>query len=318
MKFLITGAVFVFALFSIWIVLTNPLLSRNKQRSLLTSRPATLQKHVRELSKLRRGAESGSGLNEAKHYLEREWSNLGLTLVRQTYAVNKKPFSNLSVAFGPVDAPTIIVGAHYDTFGGFPGADDNASGVAALLELSEMLVQYKSKLPYRIELVAFTLEEPPYFDTRWMGSIYHARAVAQKKTPVKAMVSLEMVGFFTDQPHSQSYPWTLMKVIYPDRGNFIGVVGNLQSWSLTRRFKQTVWDYTDLTVASFNAPEKIEGVDYSDQRSYWAYGFPAIMVTDTSFFRNPNYHTEQDNAETLNFEKMAQVVEAVFSFVVQP
>jgi Zn-dependent M28 family amino/carboxypeptidase len=229
----------------------------------------------------------------------------------QEVIVGSRTYRNVIASFGPQNGERIIVGAHYDTAGPYPGADDNASGVAGLLELARLLGT--GRLDTRTDLVAYTLEEPPYFRTPLMGSAVHAKYLKDNNVRLRAMISLEMIGYFSDQDGSQGFPTQLIGAFYPSRGNFIAVIGNIGSGLLVRRIKGAMMEGSDLPVYSLNAPSNFAGVDYSDQLNYWNEGFPAVMVTDTSFFRNSNYHSRHDVVETLDFGRMAQVVQGVHS-----
>jgi Zn-dependent M28 family amino/carboxypeptidase len=220
---------------------------------------------------------------------------------------------NIVATFGPETPERIVVGAHYDTFMDYPGADDNASGVAGLLELARMLGQAPPSL--RVELVAFTLEEPPFFRTDAQGSAVHAESLRAKDVRVRAMLNLEMIGCFSDAPGSQAFPLPLLKLWYPDTGNFIVVVGQLGRGALVRDVKRAMRGASDLPVHSINAPAFIPGVDFSDHLSYWERGYPAVMITDTAFYRNPRYHTAQDTPATLDYARMAKVTDGVHAAV---
>jgi Zn-dependent M28 family amino/carboxypeptidase len=245
----------------------------------------------------------------------------------QEFDVEESHYANVVASFGPDSGPVVVIGAHYDSYGnageqmlhggnpvsqgGNPGADDNASGVAGLIELAVLLG--KNPPGKSIELVAYTREEPPYFRSENMGSAQHARALAACKREVSYMLCLEMIGYFSDQASSQKYPVPGMGLIYPDKGNFIAVVGRFGDFSLTRRVKAAMTAATDLPVSSINAPGFVSGVDFSDHASYWNEGIPALMITDTSFYRNPNYHNAGDTPDTLDYVRMAKVVQAIYA-----
>lgn len=225
---------------------------------------------------------------------------------------------NVIAQFGPEggegEAPEVIVlGAHYDAFGPHPGADDNASGVAGLLELARLFGAHPPPMP--VELVAYPNEEPPHFTSEDMGSDRHAAALEAEGRKVRAMFSLEMLGYFSDEPGSQGFPIGLLGHVYPDTGNYIVVVGRFTDIPLVRTVKGAMLGATDLPVESINAPTVVPGVDFSDHRSYWARGMPAVMVTDTAFYRNPNYHTPHDTPDTLDYARMAKVVQGVYAAV---
>jgi hypothetical protein len=225
--------------------------------------------------------------------------------------VQRGPYKNVIARFGPETGRPVVVGAHYDAYGPFPGADDNASGVAALLELARLLG--KTPPPGPVVLAAYSLEEPPYFETEMMGSVVHARELKD----VKAMLSLETLGRFTDEAGSQGFPTPLMRLYYPSKGNFVSIVGRFQDRALCRLIKREMRRASALPAYSVNAPAWIPGVDYSDHASFWARGFPAVMLTDTAFYRNHDYHTERDVSEKLDYARLAQVVEGIYRAVLK-
>ncbi len=272
--------------------------------------PAKLAQHVRYLSEnTNRNPGDPAGMAQAIEYLQQQFESMGLQPRLQSFVVDGQSLHNVLVRVGPPAKELIVVGAHYDVFGDLPGADDNASGVAGLLELARLLA---AEAPVQsIELVAYTTEEPPYFAGELMGSYVHAAAL---KVPVKLMISLEMIGFFSDEPGSQSYPSALMGLIYPDTGHYIAVVDQLFS-TAGQQLKNSINQNTSLPAYSINAPAWIPGIDFSDHRNYWLYDIPAVMVTDTAFYRNKNYHTAADTYDKLDYEKMSQVVWGVFNYL---
>ncbi len=220
-------------------------------------------------------------------------------------------FKNVTGVFGAGKGCRLIIGAHYDSFEDTPGADDNASGVAGLLELARLFGIHP---PDReIELVAFATEEPPFFRTQQMGSYIHAKNLADSGIELTGVLILEMIGYFTDAPKSQRYPLPGMSLVYPTRGNFIAVVGNLSQTSFTRRVKSQMRGVTSVPVWSLSGPAALPGVDFSDHLNYWKFDFPAVMITDTAFYRHPDYHGSGDTAGSLDFDRMKDVVTAVFA-----
>ncbi|HEY0063813.1 MAG TPA: M28 family peptidase [Telluria sp.] len=286
--------------------------------------PARLEQHVRKLSVelYPRSADQPRQLAAAAAYIAAEFRAAGAAVELQPVLVQGTTYHNVIARFGPRQGPVMVIGAHYDSHGRqqaapptpashTPGADDNASGVAGLIELAHLLGRHP---PARsVELVAYTLEEPPYFRTEHMGSAWHARALKASGRAVQLMLSLEMIGYFSDAPGSQSYPVPAMKRLYPERGNFIALVGKFGDFGITRRARAIMAGATDLPVESLNAPPAVQGIDYSDHRSYWHEGFPALMVTDSAFMRNPNYHKASDSADTLDYVRAAKVVQSVFA-----
>jgi Zn-dependent M28 family amino/carboxypeptidase len=250
-----------------------------------------------------------SELDRAADYIHKQFVVAGARVSEQTYIVDEQTFRNVIASFGPESAERIVVGAHYDSYGGLPGADDNASGTAALLELARLLS--KESLKTRIDLVAFTLEEPPFFRTAHMGSMQHAKSLRDGNVKLRGMICLEMVGYFTDAPDSQQYPVGVLKTLYPSKGDFIAVVGNTSDVGLLRKVKIAMIEANDMHVSSISAPGALPGVDFSDHLSYWQHGYPAVMVSDTAFYRNARYHTPRDTTDTLDYLRMAKVVDKV-------
>jgi hypothetical protein len=223
-----------------------------------------------------------------------------LPVAEQRYTVNGATFRNLVLRFGPDAGDRAIVGAHYDARGPYPGADDNASGTAALIELARMLAARPPATP--TELVWYSNEEYGL-----LGSEAHASS-AQR---VRAMISLEMLGCF-DQP--QQFPFAMLRLLYPARGDYIVVVGRVQDFPLVRSVKRALRS-GGIRVASIDAPEAIPGIGASDHRSYWRAGFRAVMVTDTAWYRNPRYHTARDTPDTLDYGRMAKIADGVAAWV---
>ncbi|HEV8368005.1 MAG TPA: M28 family peptidase [Pyrinomonadaceae bacterium] len=315
MLFVLCG--FVFVLFAAWFWLTQPLILSVTPKTERMVDPARLEAHVRKLSvELTPRDESHiENLDRVAVYIKGEFQQSGATVSEQPYCVEGRSYRNVIARFGPDSEERIVVGAHYDTAGPLPGADDNASGVAGLIELAYLLG--KQELKMRVELVAFTLEEPPYFRTTGMGSSVHAESLRKQNVRVRTMISLEMIGYFSDLANSQKFPAAFLQAFYPSQGNFIGVVGRVSEGLLVRRVKAAMRAASSLPVYSISAPSFIPGVDFSDQLSYWNAGYSAIMITDTAFYRNPNYHTEKDTAEKLDYKRMGMVVEGVFGAVVK-
>jgi hypothetical protein len=303
-------------LMGLWFWVTQPLFSSATPNQQRTVDPARLQAHVHKLSVevSARDQSHVENLDRVATYIKDEFSQFTASVSEQPYRVQGKSYRNVIAQFGPETEERIIVGAHYDAAGPLPGADDNASGVAGLIELARLLGQQQP--PLRIELVAFTLEEPPYFGTKGMGSSVHAESLRQQNVRVRAMFSLEMIGYFSDAPNSQRFPGSVLSAFYPSTGNFISVVGRLGDWSLVRRTKAAMRSASPLPVYSINAPTLVSGVDFSDQLNYWHAGYSAVMITDTAFYRNSNYHTAQDTEEKLDYKRMAMVVEGVHAAVV--
>ena len=269
-----------------------------------------LQKDVRTLSERigTRNIVNYKALNQAADYIRQRLVSLGYTVNKQSFQTGGKTVANLEVVKqkkkGSGKGDVIIVGAHYDTTAATPGADDNGSGVAALLDLAQRL--RKRELARTVRMVFFVNEEPPYFRTKHMGSYHYAKRAADAKWKIKAMFSLETMGFYSDAPHSQKYP-PPFSWLYPHRGNFIAFVGNLDSRSLTRNAVRHFREVARVPSEGVAAPSFINGIDFSDQLNFWKFDFPGVMVTDTAPFRNPNYHKLSDTYDTLDYQRLARV-----------
>jgi len=248
-------------------------------------------------------------LNKTTHYIESTFEAYGYPVRLQTYSCYGKNVSNLIAEKAGADKKVVIVGAHYDTVAGTPGADDNASAVAGLLELARLLRESKNKKT--LAFVAFVNEEPPCFGFDNMGSMSYSKYLKEQNTPVELMVSLEMIGFFRSEP-IQNYPLPGMSLFYPKTGDYIAVVGNFHSSKYVSLFRKGIKRHSSIHARSLTAPEFFGGINLSDNYSFWRHGYRAIMITDTSFFRNKNYHQETDTIDTLNFDSMAEVVKGLY------
>jgi hypothetical protein len=255
-----------------------------------------------------RGYSQTDNLDRAAQYIKSELNKYGYNVLEQPYNYKGRTYKNIFVEKrGKKDAEKlIIVGAHYDTAIGTPGADDNASGVAGLLELARLLTNIP--LDKTVHFVAFALEEPPLFRSRFMGSHVYAKNLKQTRRHVEGMICLEMIGYFTDEPESQLFPLPFFRWLYPTTGNFIALVSNLQSRGFLNRVKSAFKKGTSLPVESLSTVSLVPGVDFSDHRSFWKFGYDAIMVTDTAFYRNFQYHGPGDIPEILDYDRMAEVV----------
>ena len=276
-----------------------------------------LKHHVVVLSEefVPRSYEHVGNLDQCADYISLHFKQAGGDGVFQEYEVNGKTYKNVLATFGPKSSSRIVIGAHYDAYRETPGADDNASGVAGLIELAYLLG--RAELSQEVTLAAFTLEEPPYFRTAQMGSALYAAELREHQVDVEAMICLEMIGYFSDEKNSQRFPSTLLKFMYPNRGNYITVVGSIGDRKLTRKVKGVMKGATDLPVYSMTAPEFFPGVDFSDHLNFWNHGYSAVMVTDTAFYRNQGYHGKQDTVPHLDFKRMAKVVLGVYEAVIE-
>ncbi len=276
---------------------------------------ARLREHVDALSGRfhPRNSENPENLNRCAEYISTHLKDAGATVEMQDFMVGATTYRNVIGRFGVGKAKRIIVGAHYDSCEDTFGADDNASGVAGLLELARLIDEDPPDV--EIELVAYTLEEPPFFGGQQMGSAIHAASVATEKDKIIGVIVLEMIGYFSDEPGSQSYPHPVMKGYYPSRGNFITVVSRWDQSAWISDLKAGMKGATDLPVYSFRAPASVSGVDFSDHRNYWPHDIPAAMVTNTAFYRNKNYHTKHDTPDRLDYQRMGKVVLGVHAAI---
>ena len=309
-------------LFVAWISISRPIWASAAPATTNEVDPSRLEEHVRLLAQSTpsRDFEHLESLDRVAAYIKDHLQQAGGSVSEQIFHVedwnkqnqqiNRGPYKNIIATFGPDTPERIVVGAHYDVCGPFSGADDNASGVAGLLEIARLLG--KAPPATRVELVAYTLEEPPYFGSDSMGSAIHAASLVKAGIKVRAMISLEMLGYFSDRPHTQEFPMPLLRLFYPTTGNFITVVGKFIDGSLAKHVKRSMQKVHKLSVYSINSPTWVPGVDFSDHRNYWRYGYPAVMITDTAFLRNHAYHTANDTPERLDYQRMALVVEGAF------
>lgn len=255
-----------------------------------------------------RDAEHPENLQRIATWLGQRFAKAGASATReQRYTVDGHEYVNVIAAFGPSTADKLIVGAHYDTAGPLPGADDNASGVAVLLELARRLGEKPPAT--RVELVAWTLEEPPHFATKSMGSRVHARSLAAENARVRAVVALEMLGCYDDKAGSQTYPDPSLAARFGDKGDFLAVVGRPEDMAILTKFTASFG--RELRVETLAAPAELTGISFSDHASYWPHGFNGVMLTDTAFFRNPRYHTREDTPDTLDYRRMALAADGV-------
>lgn len=278
-----------------------------------------LRKHVKFLVELPdyRNYENLEQLNMAAAYIKSAFEEIGLATEEQCFTAEGNEYKNIIGKIGEGKGKKIVLGAHYDVCGDQPGADDNASGVACLLEIARIVKAHETALLYEIEFVAYTLEEPPFFGTELMGSFVHAKSLREKNEAIDLMIALEMVGYFSEKKDSQKFPLPLLGLWYPNEGNFIAAVSNLNFGSIRsiRKFKQVFTATTNLPCEVLAAPSFIPGLDFSDHRNYWQLGYRAMMITDTAFYRNRNYHEKSDTSETLDFSRMKEVAQGTANFL---
>jgi Zn-dependent M28 family amino/carboxypeptidase len=251
-----------------------------------------------------------SELQAAADWVEQSLAAAGHQPARQVFDAGGRACSNIEAEIRGSADGIVVVGAHYDSVMGSPGADDNASGVAALLAIARRIA---GERPARtLRLVAFVNEEPPHFTTPAMGSFQYAKRCHERKENIIGMVSLETIGYYSDVKGSQSYPQPLA-LFYPTTGNFIGFAANLRSRSFMSECVKAYRAATDVPAEAAALPELVSEVGWSDQWSFWQFGWPAFMVTDTAPFRNPHYHMPTDTAETLDYDRFARVTRGLLA-----
>ena len=245
-------------------------------------------------------------LNAAADFIENSFARTGLVPRRDSYELQGLACHNIEAEIRGSSPEIVLVGAHYDSVFGSPGANDNGSGVAATLALARRFAQKPAQ--HTLRFVAFVNEEPPYFLTEQMGSFVYAGRCKARGDQISAMISLETIGYFSDAPHSQTYPSLGLGVFYPTVGNFIGFVGNVRSRALLRRAIALFRKHSRLPSEGAALPSFIPGVSWSDQWAFWQHGYPGIMITDTAPFRYPHYHSATDTPDKLDYDRFALVV----------
>jgi Peptidase family M28 len=277
---------------------------------------ARLMSHVRMLGGTigKRHLARPNELRAAAEYIRKTWTDQGFTVRTEAFQVDGRPCENLIIELRGVERSQeiVLIGAHYDTAPGTPGANDNGSGVALLLEMSRAFTQ--APLQRTLRFVAFTNEEPPHFFTEDMGSRVHARNARQRGEAIVAMVSLETIGYYSDASGSQSYPFPF-GLLYPSAGNFLAVVGNLPSRPLAIDFLRAFMVVSDFPVEGVATFEMIPGINWSDHWSFWKEGYPALMLTDTAPFRYPHYHAPEDIPDKLTPPAFARVGHGIIQAV---
>ena len=254
-------------------------------------------------------------LEETATYISDQFTSFGYQVTRQPFVFNGNTYHNIIAELrgGASPETLLIVGAHYDVVRTTPGADDNASGVAGVLGLARELAN--ARMERTIRFVAFALEEWPVYRSSNMASYHYAKSLTEKNERVEGMICLEMIGFFCDREGCQHYPFPFMGLKFPKTGNYIAMVGNMRSKAFTGRIARSFKKATDLPLITLNAPAIMIGIDFSDHWSFGKFGYQALMVTDTAFYRNPHYHAPTDLPETLDYERMAKVVEGLIAAI---
>jgi len=248
-------------------------------------------------------------LNVAADFIENAFSRAGLRTRRDSYDMHGQVCHNIEAEIPGARPEILLIGAHYDSVFGSPGANDNGTGVAATLALAQRFAGRKPE--HTLRFVAFVNEEPPYFLSDEMGSFIYAGRCKAHGDKISGMISLETIGYFSDAPHSQTYPSPGLGIFYPKVGNFIGFVSNVQSRALLRRVVALFRKYAQIPSEGAALPAFIPGVSWSDQWSFWRYGYPGIMVTDTAPFRYPHYHSSSDTPDKLDYDRFTLVVSGI-------
>ena len=278
-----------------------------------------LEGHVRELAGRigERNSVHYEALEQAATYVERELKAIGYDVTSQRWtSAGGQQFRNLEATLPGRRTPEeiVVLGAHYDSNRGTPGADDNASGVAAMLELARLLRADGGGRARTIRFVAFANEELPFFGTPDQGARRYVATLKPRGDDVRAMLSIETIGYYATGPRTQLYPQPL-NWFYPDTGNFIGFVGNLSSRALVHEAIAAFRAHTSFPSHGAAAPASIPGVGWSDHEAFWAAGYPAVMITDTAPFRNPFYHTGGDTPDRIDYDRMTYVVDGLVAVV---
>jgi len=274
---------------------------------------ARIRTHIAAIATRPHNTDHYDDLEAAARYIETELEKMGHTHQPQIFEADGKRVRNIEVIIEPragSQRGTVVVGAHYDSYDKAPGANDNGSGTAALLELARLFRANPQQPDARVRLVFFVNEEPPYFQDTGMGSAEYAKKLAQSGEALIGMISLETIGYYRDAPGTQHYPFPL-GLLYPDTGNFIAFVGMTSSRDFVRATVKTFRDQTAFPSAGGVAPGFIPGIDWSDHWSFANYGYPALMVTDTAYFRDPDYHHPTDLPAKVDVEKVARVTHGV-------
>jgi hypothetical protein len=276
-----------------------------------------LYRDVEFLTSIRpyRNYQNLEALEAASQYISDQFTSSGYAIEVQKWIAEGKEYKNIIASWSKEKKRRLIIGAHYDVAGDQPGADDNASAVAGLLETARLISENNPALGYGIDFVAYCLEEAPFFTTKEMGSYIHAKSVYDLKEDIVGMICYEMIGYFSDEPGSQTFPVPELATIYPNTGNYIVVVGIEKCKEFSETVHSLMTEKSGINVEKIVFPDRDGVAGRSDQRNYWEFGYKAVMISDTSFLRNPNYHKITDTIETLDFDKMKEVVNSTYNAV---
>lgn len=280
--------------------------------------PERLRQHVMVLAQEigERNIYRPQALIAAQDYIAGQWQAQGYTVTFHRYETQGVVSANLEITRrGRINPDEyLLIGAHYDSVQGSPGANDNGSGVAAMLEISRLFAQAE---PVRsVRFVAFVNEEPPFFFWNSMGSLVYAKAAYARHDNIRFMVSLETMGYFRDEPGGQNYP-VFFRHFYPDKGDFIAFVSNFRSRRLMHRAATAFRSHSHFPLEHTATFSWIPGIGWSDHLSFWRQGYRAMMVTDTAFYRYPYYHTALDTPEKIDYPRLAQVSEGLYDTFIE-
>jgi hypothetical protein len=305
-----------------WLMIRMPGNSFRDPLPALSADETTLRDELRrDVQKLAgeigpRNVDRYAQLTASADFIASEFTSAGFSPRRDSYDLYRRTCENIDVELPGTDSKEIVViGAHYDTVPGSPGANDNGSGVAGTLALAR---RFAGKPCARtLRFVAFVNEEPVNFQTQKMGSWVYASRCKERCDRISAMISLETIGYFSDEPGSQHYPMPMLNVFYPGAGNFIAIVGNVASRSLVRQVTGSFRKDAQFPSEGAALPSRVPGISWSDHWSFWEHGYPALMVTDTAPFRYPHYHSADDTPDKLDYDSMARVVHGLENVIVE-
>lgn len=268
-----------------------------------------LRTHVEAIASKPHNVGHPEELERSARHIENALAGMDYPIHRQAFETNGQKVRNIEIVIEPAaaEAATLVIGAHYDSWLDAPGANDNGTGTAAAVELARLLSDLRHKSSLRIRIVLFVNEEPPFFKTNRMGSLVHARSLKRTGEPVLGMLTLETLGFYSDEENSQHYPPPL-GLLYPTKGDFVAFVGLTSSRTFVQRAVGSFREVAAFPSVGGTAPGFVQGIDWSDHWAYEQMGMPALMVTDTAPFRYPHYHTPRDTPDRIDYERLARVV----------
>lgn len=255
-------------------------------------------------------------LEKVCDYIRNDFGKYGLDFEEQKWTVFGKEYKNIIASYNKDRNKRLVIGAHYDVCGDQPGADDNASGVAGLLETARLIAENKPDTDYRIDLAAYCLEEPPFFGSIDMGSYVHAKSLNDINADLIGMICYEMIGYFSEVPDSQPIPYPELRELYPNTADFIIVVGIQNYENFNKKVHQLMSHNSEIDVQLISFPDNNDLACLSDHMNFWRFGYNALMINDTSFVRNLNYHQISDTIHTLDFNKMTSVINSSYKAII--